>query len=304
MNKVPYSSELIQGNCSLHHQQGQCPFYEIVLELLTSNLELGTTKPTFLLERLEVLTQANAELARNNQELEQLAYFISHDLQEPLRTINNLAMLLGEEDQERSSERKEQYIALLQNNTMWMQKLIGDLLSYARLSNKEQRWLPIELGEVVEQTKKDLDLLIRENNAVIQVSELPIVKGQLGEITQLFYNLIGNAIKFRGSQPPRIEITAKRESSEWLICVRDNGIGIKPQDADRIFGLFQRLHNRSEYPGTGIGLAICRKIVDRYGGRIWVDSEFDRGSTFYFTLPILEAKVKNSVANACVGNRE
>ncbi len=303
MEKSPYSSPLVAGSCSLH-EQARCPYYEIVSGFLQNELEFSNNKHTYFFDRLEALAQANADLVQKNQELEQLAYYIAHDLQEPLRTINNLVKLLAEEDLERSNERTQQYLALLQNNTKWMQQSIGDLLSYARLSNKEQRWLPVELGEVVEQTKKDLDLLIRENNAIVNISELPIVKGQLGEITQLFYNLIGNAIKFKGSQPPKVDIGAKRNGAEWLIWVRDNGVGIKPEDAERVFQLFQRLQNRSECPGTGIGLAICRKIVDRYGGRIWVESELGKGSTFYFTLPVEKAKAKNSTAKAFVGNRE
>jgi hypothetical protein len=166
-----------------------------------------------------------------------------------------------------------------------MQRLINDLLAYSRVSTRGKAPEPADCCSALGEARVNLSAAIEESQAVIANDDLPTVMADQTQLVQLFQNLIGNAIKFRGSEPPRVHISAERKGKEWVFAVRDNGIGIDPQYHERIFGIFQRLHNRDQYPGTGIGLAICKRIVERHGGRIWVESEPGKGATFYFTIP-------------------
>ena len=229
------------------------------------------------------------QLQQSNRELENFAYIISHDLQEPLRKMKSFSQLLAREyqDQLTDNEKAHRYLDYIIDAAGRQQTMIQALLNYSRLGSNDSTKVAIDLGAVVEKVLEDLSIPIAETQATVTVGELPTVRAYPIQMAQLFLNLIGNGIKFRGPAAPRIQIEAQLQLSEWLISVRDNGIGIKPQYAERIFQIFQRLHSRSEYSGTGIGLAICQKIVEDHGGRIWVASESDQGSTFYLTLPVM-----------------
>ena len=230
--------------------------------------------------------QRTAQLTRSNQELEQFAYIVSHDLQEPLRKMKSFSQLLVRECQAQltENEKTNRYLDYITDAAERQQKMIQDLLKYSRLGRQNLTKVALDLNAVVEKVLEDLSIAITENQATVIWGNLPTIQASPTQMGQLFLNLIGNGIKFRGDAPPRIQIEAQWQSEEWLISVQDNGIGINPRYAERIFQVFQRLHSRSEYPGTGIGLAICRKIVEGHGGRIWVTSELGQGSTFYFTL--------------------
>ena len=232
--------------------------------------------------------QRTAELSRSNQELEQFAYIVSHDLQEPLRKMKSFSQLLARECQDLSAEKEKipKYLNYITDAADRQQKMIQALLNYSRLGRNDSSRVTVDLNTVVEKVLEDLSIPIAESQATVTLVSLPSVQASPSQMAQLFLNLIGNGIKFRGEAPPQIQITAKFQPKEWLISIKDNGIGINPKYAERIFQIFQRLHSRSQYPGTGIGLAICRKIIENHGGNIWFVSELDRGSTFYFTLPL------------------
>ncbi len=228
------------------------------------------------------------QLQRSNRELENFAYIVSHDLQEPLRKMKSFSQLLARECQGQftDNEKAHRYLDYIIDAAQRQRTMIQALLNYSRLGKNDSPKVSIDLAAVVGKVLEDLSIPIAETQATVMVSDLPTVGASATQMAQLFLNLIGNGIKFRGEAPPRIRISAQLQSSEWLISVQDNGIGLNPKYAERIFQIFQRLHSRSEYPGTGIGLAICRKIVEAHGGRIWVVSEPGQGSTFYFTLPV------------------
>jgi PAS domain S-box-containing protein len=225
-----------------------------------------------------------AELARSNDELEQFAYVVTHDLQEPLRAINSFVQLLKKYCDNQLDERANDLIAHTVSGTNRMQMLINDLLTYAQV-NASQVPVEIDCERLLDNVLIDLSIIIGECNAVVTYDKLPAVKGIPFQFIQLFTNLINNALKFQRAQPPRIHIGAEENQHEWVFSVTDNGIGIEEQYLERIFRVFQRLHSRREYAGTGIGLAICKKVVEHHGGRIWVKSEPNAGSSFYFTVP-------------------
>jgi signal transduction histidine kinase len=231
------------------------------------------------------LEKMNAELVCSNQELEKFAYVVSHDLQAPLRSIKMFAELLAQEYKDKLNSQADEYLDYITDSAERMQTLIKDLLAYCRAGKNEQTWISVDLKDVINNVLRDLEASIQESKARIKIERLPTVQANPREINQLFQNLIGNGIKFRGKDTPRIEINAQSQQQQWLISVKDNGIGIESQYQDKIFQIFQRLHSLEEYPGTGVGLAICQKIVERHGGSIWVESQPNRGSTFYFTLP-------------------
>ena len=259
---------------------------EAALRQANEQLERRVAERTAELQQSEQqLRQANVELKRSNEELEQFAYIASHDLQEPLRKIKSFIELLVEDYGNQLDAAADKYIGYIVDGATRMEKMINDLLIYSRVGSRELVLELTDLNVVLAQTLVDLDIAIAENHAAIATDFLPTVPANPQQMQQLFQNLIANAIKFRSEAPPEIRIQAKLQQREWLISVQDNGIGIKPKYAERIFTIFQRLHGRDKYPGTGIGLAICRKIVDRHQGRIWVESELGRGATFYFTLP-------------------
>jgi PAS domain S-box-containing protein len=225
------------------------------------------------------------ELKSSNAELEQFAYVASHDLQEPLRGIAGLAQLLQQRYQGQLDNQADEFINLIVDGTQRMQTLINDLLAYSRIGRRGETIHPTKAEAALKATMENLNVAIREYGATITNESLPTVKADATQLIQLFQNLIGNAIKFRADRPPQIHIGVTDAGNFWQFSVRDNGIGIEPQYFERIFQVFQRLHTRREYKGTGIGLAICKKIIERHGGRIWVESEIGHGTTFYFTLP-------------------
>jgi light-regulated signal transduction histidine kinase (bacteriophytochrome) len=230
------------------------------------------------------LAQYASDLARSNAELEQFAYVASHDLQEPLRMVSSFTQLLAKRYQDKLDQDAQEFINFAVDGATRMQNLINDLLAYSRVGTRGKPFRPTDGEAVFKMAVDNLARSITKNDAVITHDPLPTVSGDEVQLTQLFQNLIGNAVKFHGREKPRVHVSARQQDGEWVFAVRDNGIGMAPDQQERIFSIFQRLHHRSEYPGTGVGLAICKKIVERHGGRIWVESEVGRGSTFYFTV--------------------
>lgn len=231
------------------------------------------------------LEKAIADLGRSNKELEEFAYVASHDLQEPLRATSSYAKLLGRRYQGLLDEKADHYLKHCLEGCDRMQRMINDLLTYSRVSS---RWIEPVVTDSVEALKAaigNLTAQLEEAGATVNHFDLPVVLASFDALTRLFQNLIENAIKYRSAPAPIIDVEASRDGEMWLFAVRDNGIGIDPAYHERIFSIFQRLHTRQEYDGTGIGLAICRRIAERHGGRIWVASEEGGGATFYFTLP-------------------
>ena len=230
----------------------------------------------------------DAELRRSNAELEQFAYVASHDLQEPLRMVANYVELLAERYRGKLDERADKYIGYASDGARRMQRLVADLLAFSRVGSEGKALLPVDAGMVIEQVTRSLREVIGETGATIVAARLPVVAADESQLSQLFQNLISNAIKFRSAAPPTITVSAAAQGDEWLFTVADNGIGMDMQYADRIFQMFQRLHQRSQFEGSGIGLAIAKRIVERHGGRIWVESRLGtEGSTFIFTLPTM-----------------
>ncbi len=240
---------------------------------------------TELKESEKVLKLRLDELARSNKELEQFAYVSSHDLQEPLRMIASYLQLLDRKYKGKLDAKADKYINFSVDGATRMQNLIDDLLAFSRVTTQAKEFKPTDLEVIYKETLSNLELSIKENDAVISHDHLPIVQADKTQIAQVFQNLIGNAIKFQGNNKPKINISVTKEDNQWLFSVQDNGIGIDPKHSDRIFEVFKRLHKKRDYPGTGIGLAICKKIIERHGGRIWVESELGKGTIFYFTLP-------------------
>ena len=231
------------------------------------------------------LRQQAEELRRSNQDLEAFAYAASHDLQEPLRAIAGPLQLLQLRYHDQLDAQAQAYIANSVDGAERMRQLINDLLTYARVDRRGGPPQPSSSAAAVLRALANLDATITESGAEITRDTLPTVAADAAQLVMLFQNLLGNALKFRGSAPPRIHIGAEQQGRWWQFTVQDNGIGIAPQHREQIFGLFQRLHSRRAYPGTGIGLALCQRIVERHGGRIWVESVIGQGSTFCFTLP-------------------
>jgi PAS domain S-box-containing protein len=234
----------------------------------------------------ETLAQRTEELARSNQELEQFAYVASHDLQEPLRMVASYTQLLARRYKDQLDSDAGEFIGFAVDGAMRMQTLINDLLKLSRVGSKGKPFAPCDCNVALKKAMDHLRLAIEESGAVISYDALPLIVGDESQMVQLLQNLLGNALKFRGDEPPHIHVSAKIGHGEWIFEVQDNGIGIAPEFAERIFVIFQRLHTKEQYPGTGIGLAICRKIVERHGGRIGVKSQLGQGSSFYFTIPM------------------
>jgi hypothetical protein len=248
----------------------------------------GLLLATSLLEREraeESLARRAEELARSNGELEQFAYVASHDLKEPLRMVTSYLQLLEKRYRSRLDSDAKDFIDFAVDGGTRMASLIDGLLAYSRVGTHGATLQPTACESVLDGAIANLDAAIRDSAAELTHDRLPTVVADATQLQQVFQNLIANAIKFRNKRPPKVHVSAKRGKREWLISVTDNGIGIDPQYSDRIFVVFQRLQGRHEYAGTGIGLAICKKIIERHGGRIWFDSTPGNGSTFHFTLP-------------------
>ena len=231
----------------------------------------------------EDLARKVEELARSNADLEQFAYVASHDLQEPLRMVAAYTQLLAERYRGKLDENADKFIGYASEGALRMQSLIQDLLAFSRVGrNGSGR---VDCNAVMGEVLVSLGSAIQESGAVVTHAALPEVWANRTQMAQIFQNLIGNAIKFRGKEPPAISVEAEKAGQQWLFSVSDNGIGIAPEYAENIFVVFQRLHARTEYPGNGIGLAICKKIVEHNGGKIWVEARADHGSVFKFTMP-------------------
>jgi PAS domain S-box-containing protein len=233
----------------------------------------------------KALAKRTMQLERSNAELEQFAYVASHDLQEPLRMITGYTNLLSKRYSGKLDAKADEFIGFAVDGAQRMRILINDLLTYSRVGSHARDPAPTDCGLVLSQTLAGLELAIHESGAKVTHDALPTVNGDPVQLGQLFQNLISNALKYRNGQQPMVHVGCERRENEWLLSVRDNGIGIDPRFAQKIFVIFQRLHTREQYPGTGIGLAVCKRIVERHGGKIWVESEPGNGSTFYFTLP-------------------
>jgi PAS domain S-box-containing protein len=290
--------QVLEGGLPIHNQErGQVHPDGHVTWSLVTKVPLRDSRGTLIglvgvshditeRKRQEEEAKKNAaELARSNAELEQFAYVASHDLQEPLRAVASCVQLLKKRYEGQLDARADEFIAHAVDGTKRMQALITDLLAYSRVGTHTHPFESVELGEVVDEALTNLTIAVQESGAVVKHEGLPQVIADGSQLVQVFQNLVGNAIKFRGERPPEIRIAAQRGEGEWVLSVADNGIGIEPQYFERIFRVFQRLHTRARYPGTGIGLAICKKIVERHGGRIWIESQPERGSTFFFSLP-------------------
>ncbi len=251
------------------------------LRELIGGLERKVTELKQAEQELKKLTE---ELQRSNQELEQFAYVASHDLQEPLRMVASYTKLLEKRYKEQLDEKADTYIHYAVDGATRMQDLINDLLAYSRVNTRTEQARSVESQEILNNVLTNLKVTIQESGALVTHDELPEVSVDAAQFARVFQNLIGNAIKFRGETPPRIHVSAQSTGDEWLFSVQDNGIGIDPKHQERIFTIFQRLYARNEYPGTGIGLAICKRIINRHGGKIRVESEPGKGAVFYFTL--------------------
>jgi light-regulated signal transduction histidine kinase (bacteriophytochrome) len=225
------------------------------------------------------------DLQRSNRDLEQFAYIASHDLQEPLRMVGSYVQLLSRRYGDRLDADASEFIQYAVDGAQRMQRLISDLLAYSRVGTRGKPFKNIDCTVILKHVLADLSMAITEAGATITYDPLPTIPVDEIQLRQLLQNLILNAIKFHGNTPPLIHISARRRDGEWVFSVRDNGIGIDPRHFQRIFLIFQRLHGPGEYQGTGIGLAIAKKIVERHGGEIWVESEPGKGAEFFFTLP-------------------
>ena len=254
-----------------------------------SNADLARAN-TSLEQANTSLEQRTADLQRSNSELEQFAYVASHDLQEPLRKVASFCQLLQRRYGGQLDEKADQYIEYAVDGAKRMQLLINDLLAFSRVGRVEQERVPIGAAELLAQAQANLATAIRRARAEIEAGDLPVVMAEPTLLTAVFQNLISNAIKFHGERSPRVEVSAERDGNFWVFAVADNGIGISSEYAERIFVIFQRLHDKATYPGTGIGLAMTRKIIEYHGGRIWLDTTAAAGARFCFTLPVIPGR--------------
>ena len=254
-------------------------------KLLERSLELTSHE---LNEKNAKIAAQKEELERSNGELEHFAYIASHDLQEPLRTVQSYVQLIQRRFADKLDADGREFMGYVVEGATRMRALIDDLLTYARVSSRARPLERTELTPLCDEVLRALAARISEQHAVIEAAPLPEVMADRRQLGQLLQNLIANALKFhKPGAPPRVRIGAVREGACWRVSIADDGIGIAPEYREKIFVIFQRLHSRDEYEGTGLGLAVCKKIVDRHGGKIWVESELGRGATFHFTIPVL-----------------
>lgn len=237
-------------------------------------------------EAEERLAQTIDALVRSNAELEQFAFVASHDLQEPLRNVSSFVQLLAEENKGKFGPKADQQISIILEGATRMQTMIRDLLAFSRVTSRGQGFEDVNVGDILENVKSDLALHIQETKAEVTFDPMPTIFADPSQISQVFQNLLTNALKFYGDQPPRVHISARLANQEWIFSIQDNGIGIEKKYIDKLFVIFRRLNPRGKYPGTGIGLAVCKRIVERHGGRIWVESEVGKGSNFMFSIPL------------------
>lgn len=286
------SADLVEGSDKIRGLEGGADGY--LTEPMTPD-ELVATVRSYVRLHLseEKLAATNRELRRqarnlqrSNEDLQQFAYAVSHDLQEPLRAIGVYSQLLAERYRDQVDEEVQEFIGYITDGVERTQALITDLLQYSRVELQNKAMTLVNCNELCDRVLQDLQLRIEETNAQITHDLLPTVWADSRRIAQVFRNLLSNALKFHGAQPPRVHVSAARKGGEWYFTVKDNGIGIDPQFHERIFLIFQRLHLRQDYPGTGIGLALCKKIIEQHGGSIWVESRLGEGATFIFTLPV------------------
>lgn len=263
--KIPTASQLQKANDDLHREIAERQRVE------------------------EELRQANEALLKSNQDLQHFAHVAAHDLQTPLRSISVFTQLLQRNFQGQLGDEAEQWMGLVTDGTVRMQALIDDLLAYSRLDSQARPFKPVDCGQLFEEALANLTSRIQDTGAEITCSELPTVWADRVQFAQVLQNLIENGIKYNAAKPPKVRVGAEERDGNWVFSVADNGIGIDPKYHQRVFEIFRRLHTHQEYPGTGIGLTICHRIVERHGGRIWVESREGMGSTFYFTLPTGEA---------------
>jgi PAS domain S-box-containing protein len=252
----------------------------------TESLIISIIRDTTARKRAEEQLRATAaDLERSNRDLEQFAYVASHDLQEPLRMVASYTQLLARRYKGRLDQDADEFIGFAVDGALRMQELINDLLTFSRVGSRALELQPVDAGEVVDRVIADLAGAMKDSGATVTRDDLPVVQADATQLQQLFQNLVANGIKFRRPDvPPSVHVSARRAGTGWSFAVSDNGIGIEPQYLDRIFALFQRLHSRADYPGTGIGLAICKKIVERHGGTLSVRSTPGSGTTFEFNL--------------------
>ncbi|HTA14698.1 MAG TPA: ATP-binding protein, partial [Solirubrobacteraceae bacterium] len=266
---------------------GPREIYEVSAEIDTMRERIVEELAAVEAARARLEEQA-IELRRSNAELEQFAYVASHDLQEPLRKIASFCQALQTRYHGQLDERADQYIDFAVDGAKRMQVLINDLLAFSRAGRSGREHEPVDLGGVLSAVRSALADTLESAGAVLEADGLPTIRGDRSQLTSLFQNLVSNSVKFRGEEQPVVRIAAVRDGEQWQLSVSDNGIGIDPEYAERIFLIFQRLHSRETYDGSGIGLALCRKIVEYHGGRIWLDTDYSGGTRFRFTLPAIK----------------
>jgi len=251
---------------------------------------VGIIRDTSERKKIEKLLKERTEaLEKSNKELEEFAYIASHDLQEPLRMISSYVQLLERRYKNKLDQDANDFISYAVEGSARMKALINDLLAYSRVGTKGKEFAKTNISDILKKVLQNLQIALEENKVEISIGPMPVIMADDTQMIQLFQNLIGNAIKFKNKNPPKISIDCKEKNGNYIFSVSDNGIGIEKEYYDRIFMIFQRLHTRDKYPGTGIGLAVCKKIVERHGGSIWLESEVGKGTIFYFSIPKREA---------------
>ncbi|MGH8010329.1 MAG: sensor histidine kinase [Candidatus Binatia bacterium] len=281
---TPLGKKVLSISAFTFHENGAPVGVIGIARDITAYKQMEKHRQALNTELEQRVAERTAALQRSNEDLERFAYMVSHDLQEPLRTVTSFIQLLDKRYKAQLDTDGAEFIDYALEGAQRMQQLIQDLLTYSRVGTQGQEFSETDCEAVLAQTLHVLQTAIAESGAEVTHDPLPAVWANAMQVAQVFQNLLSNALKFRGAEPLRIHLSARQDGQQWLFAVRDNGIGIEPRHAERIFVIFQRLHPRREYPGTGIGLAVCQKIVQRHGGRIWVESEPGKGSTFFFTI--------------------
>jgi signal transduction histidine kinase len=291
---VDAAKQIEKGNLKIRLNVNRNDELGVLANAINEMAEALSTQQREVSQAQDALVQKAEELNRSNKELEQFAYVASHDLQEPLRMIASYVQLLGRRYRDKLDAEAAEYIGFAVNGVSRMQSLIEDLLHLSRVGSEGKSFELLDCHDVLGEALSMLERSISERRAIITHSPLPKLEADRAQLVQLFQNLIDNAIKYCPNETPTVHIEASRAGRNWIFSLKDNGIGLAPDHTERIFQIFQRLHTRDEYPGTGIGLALCKKIVELHGGRIWVESEVGKGSTFRFTIPVGAEKNKET----------